>query len=139
MNYGLTAVAGITLISLTYYYGKRKLYSYVMDKVKEELDKRMEDEKEFFQTFSKKTSRVKIKHAGKVHSIFVPYDRSKSTSLLRKKVFLLKDEHKIDISQKPGIPYLVSAEDMGGQQIVVEDFSGEVMKRYNGNEIPGYL
>ena len=139
MNYLLGISASIGAIYVTYYYGKRAVYSYVMDKVKEELDKRLEKEEteDLFRPAEKGLSAlIKVNHAGKNHNVYVPYDRSKSSSMLRKKVFLIKNGEKIELFQKPGIPYLVSAQDLGGEEIVVENLSGEIVSRYNENEIP---
>ena len=129
-----------TLISLViykgYYYGKKELYRYVMKKVNEELDNRMENEEELFKPMHKNSALIKVTHAGKSHSIYVPYDRRKSTTMLTKKVYLIKNEEKIDISQKPGIPYLVSASQLGGTSIIIEDLYGEIVKTYSENEVP---
>ena len=124
-----------------YRYGENKFYEYVMSRVKDELDKRMkkEDEEEMFRP-SDKSAVIRVSSGGKSHSIFVPYDRSKSSSMLRKKVFLVQENgDRFDISQKPGVPYLVSADHLGGKQIVVENLSGETVKCFESNDIPGYI
>lgn len=125
-----------------YGYGKKRFYEYVLSQVNEELDRRMkkEDQEELFKPHTKsKSAIIKVTHGGKTHDVYIPYDRSKSTSMLRKKVFLLRDEKKIEMSQKPGIPYLISAEQMGGTQIIVEDLEGNLIKTFKENEVPGYI
>jgi len=120
-----------------YYYCKKKINEYIMEKVNEELNKKMENEEEVFKLFHKNSSAVlKITQGGKTHPIYLPYDRRKSTSMLRKKVFLIKGEEKKEISQKPGIPYLVSANMLGGDSINIEDFDGNIIHTYSGEEIP---
>ena len=124
-----------------YRYGEAQFYSYAMDRVKDELDKRMkkEDEEEMFRP-SEKSAIIRVSSGGKSHSIFVPYDRNKSSSMLRKKVFLMKEDgNKIDISQKPGVPYLISADHLGGTQILVENLSGEIIKTFHSSEVPGFI
>ena len=124
-----------------YRYGEAQFYSYVMNRVKDELDKRMkkEDEEEMFRP-SEKSAVIRVSSGGKSHSIFVPYDRNKSTSMLRKKVFLMKEDgNKLDISQKPGVPYIISAAHLGGTQIIVENLSGEVIKAFEASEVPGFI
>jgi len=137
-NIILLGVVGLTSVSLYtgYHYGKIALYKYVMRKVNEELDRRMETEEELFKPVHKNSALIKVTHAGKSHDVYVPYDRRKSTSMLRKKVYLIKEGQKIDISQKPGIPYLVNAGQLGGTEIIIEDLSGEVVKRFSEDEIP---
>jgi len=122
-----------------YDYGKNKFYKYVMGKVNEELDRRMEKEEELFKPVHKNSAVIMVNQAGKTHSVYVPYDRRKSTSMLRKKVFLIKEDEKIDISQKPGVPYLITAKQLGGSEIIVENLEGEVVKRYSEDEVPNYL
>ena len=138
-------LGGLTLGALCVYkswgYGKRKMYEYIMSQVNAELNKRMvaEEEQEFFKPMHKNSAIIKVRHAGKSHSVYVPYDRRKSSSMLSKKVYLVQGDMKIDISQKPGIPYLVSASQLGGTHIMVEDLSQVVLKIYEADEIPGYL
>jgi hypothetical protein len=128
---------GLTTSFLAYKYGKAKIYEYVMSKVKEELDERMKNEEEMFKPYHKNSSAVlKITQGGKTHDIYVPYDRKKSTSMLRKKVYLMKEGEKIELTQKPGIPYLVSAKMLGGEEIIVENSEGEQIYVYSKEEIP---
>jgi len=112
-----------------------------MGKVNEELDRRMEADKEqeLFKPVHKNSAVIMVNQAGKTHSVYIPYDRKKSSSMLRKKVFLIKENEKIDISQKPGVPYLITAKQLGGQKIVVEDLTGEIIKTYTEDEVPNYL
>ena len=56
--------------------------------------------------------------------------------MLRKKVYLIKGEEKIELTQKPGIPYLICASDLGGSSIIVEDLDGNVTNTFGENEIP---
>lgn len=123
------------------------LKNYVMSKVNEELDKRIKSEpgEEAFVQFHKNSSRIRITHAGKSHSIYLPYDRKITTDMVRRKVFLIREKkeqdnktitEKIDISQKPGIPYVVTAAQLGGSYIVIEDHEGNLICKYTENEIP---
>ena len=142
MNYlylGILGIAGYCGYKYAYKYGKDQFYKYVMSKVNEELDRRMETEEQLFKPVHSNSAVIIVNQAGKKHSVYVPYDRKKSSSMLRKKVFLIKGDEKIDISQKPGIPYLITAKQLGGSSIVVEDLSGDVIKVYNEDEIPNYL
>lgn len=134
---------GIVILSTfasykTYNYAKKYLQEYILKRVMEELDRRLkeEEDQEHFKPIHKNSVVVKVKHAGNTHPVFLPYNRRKSTAMLRKKVFLIKEDQKIDISQKPGIPYLVSAEDLGGEKIIVENLDGEIVHSYSGKEIP---
>ena len=121
-----------------FYIGKNIVMSYIGKRVKEELDKRMENEEneESFKPYHTNSAILKIKTGGKNHSVYVPFNRKISTPMLRKKVFLIKDGSRIEISQKPGIPYLICANDLGGQSIEVENMDGDVIHVYSENDIP---
>lgn len=131
------SITGI-IVYKGYYYGKRKLQEYVMSKVLDELNNRMEkqDQEEMFKPIHTNSAAVKVTTSGKTHSIYVPYNRKRTTAMLRKKVYLMKDGEKIEIAQKPGIPYLVCAADLGGSEIIVEDLDGNAVHSFAENEIP---
>ena len=122
-----------------YFYMKEKLYNHIIEKVNEKLKNDIEDEDLFKPLHKNSSAVINVKHNGKTHPVYIPYDRRKSVSMLRKRVFLLKDDQKEDMTQKPGVPYLVSAKDLGGDSIIVEDLSGEFLKSYTEDEIPGFL
>lgn len=121
-----------------YEYGKRRFAQYVMGRVSEELNKRMEkeEEQELFKPVHKNSAVIKVTQGGKTHSVYVPYDRRKSTAMLRKKVYLIKDNEKVELSQKPGVPFMVTPSQLGGQAIIFEDMEGNVLKTFTEDEIP---
>lgn len=124
---------------LFFHYGKTYLNNYILSRVNEELNKNQDQEGINFRVFEKSKSAVVLyKYGGKEHKVCIPYDRTKSTNMLRKEVKLIKNEETIDITHKPGVPYLLSSEDMGGDKIIVIK-DNNVIKEYFGDEIPGYL
>jgi len=139
-------IGGSTLIALSYaaYRGyklskeiiKKKITEYAMNKVKENLDKDTEDKISFKPISRTKSAIISFNHLGKVHNIYVPYHRNTSTSMLRKNFYLIKDGEKILLEQKPGVPFLVSAESMGGDKIIIEDRDGNTISEFVDNEIP---
>ena len=63
-------------------------------------------------------------------------------SMNRKVVYLIDSEgNKTNITHKPGIPYTLSAKDMGGVGILVEKDNKMLSEngRYGLEDIPGYL
>lgn len=122
-----------------FHYGKIYLNDYILNRVNEELNKKQDQEGVSFKTFERTKSAVVLyKYGGKEHKVCIPYDRTKSTSMLRKEVKLISVDGEIDITHKPGVPYLLSANEMGGSKItVVKD--GKIIKEYIDDEIPGYL
>lgn len=129
-----------------YKYAKKRLNEYVVTKVFDEIDKRngVDPDEVSFKPMRTHSARISFNHLGKQHHIYVPYHRNKSTSMLRKNVYLIKEgdnneEEKILMEQKPGVPYLVSPEELGGIAIVVEDRNGKLIRRYEAAEIPSFL
>ena len=138
--YGFAGIGGIVGVYYGYYTVKNIFVGYVMTKVNEELNKRMEKEEEesSFKPMHTNSAILKINHGGKSHSVYVPYNRKKSVAMMRKRVFLIKGEEKIEITQKPGIPYIICAKDLGGESIVIEDLEGNIVKDYKEDEIPSF-
>lgn len=143
---------GASAIYLSYYiFGKAKryVYSYILNEVKKELDRRMEqyeairekeriEEEDHCKPFHNNSILIKVKHEGRTDSVYIPFNEEKIGAMQTKKVYLLKGDQRIDISQKPGIPYLVSADQLGGEKIVVEDLSGDVIQIFGRDKVPNF-
>ena len=137
MNWYYSGLIAVPIICyFGYKYGKKKMEMYVMARVMDELNKRLDDEEGFTPMRKTTSAMLKIKDGGKVHSIYVPYDRKRRGQMVRHNVYLLKGEEKINISQKPGVKYMVSAKDLGGDMIVVEDKDSKVLHVYKDDEVP---
>ena len=71
--------------------------------------------------------------------ILVPYNRSHIPAMAQFKVELLRDEKSpVDITQQPGIPYLISADALGGIGIRITNQDNGVIKTYDRFRIPMY-
>lgn len=122
-----------------YYYLKNKLDNYIIVQVMKKLDEMGNAEEVKFQPFQRtRSAMVMFEHGGKQHRVCIPYDRTKSRAMLRKKVYLIRGNDKIEITHKPGVPYLLSAKDMGGNNIVVEK-DKEIIHEYCAEDAPAYL
>lgn len=123
----------------TYGYVKKKLANHIVSKVKQELDNNMDDLEVTFQPIRKtKSALVVFTHGGKQHRVSVPYDRSKGRTMTRKQVWLVSGDTRTNITHKPGIPYLMTAEELGGEKIVVEK-DNKVVREYGLEDTPNYL
>lgn len=136
-------LGGSVSLYYVYYYAKSRLYKYLMNRMMEELNKKQESEDILFQPLERTKSAVILyKHGGKEHKVCVPYDRSKSRIMLRKEVYLVRNggekEERIEITHKPGVPYLLSAKEMGGSKIIVIK-DNKIIKEYGEDEKPAYL
>ena len=141
--YPIGFVIGSISCYFGYKYGKLWLNGYIINKVMKQLNNIQEEERISFQPVSRtKSALIVYKHDGKLHKVCVPYDRTKSRNMLRKKVFLVQSENnnveRIEITHKPGVPYLLSASDMGGIKIIVIK-DNRIINTYTSEEIPNYL
>lgn len=132
-----------TGLAIGSYYGYSYLKSYVSkyitDQVMMKLNEISNSEEVKFKPFQKQPSALVVfNHGGKSHNICIPFDQNKAKYMRRKDVYLIRDGDEIEITHKPGVPYLLSAEEMGGDSIVVKK-DGTILKIYNSTEIPKYL
>lgn len=71
---------------------------------------------------------------GREYQVNIPYNRHLVAKMSSCKVFLIKGEEKIDITQQPGIPYLMTASMLGGDKIILE--KGDTVIEYGPDQIP---
>ena len=71
----------------------------------------------------------------KEYQIHIPYNKDLITKMTRLKVYLVKDGERVEITQQPGIPYMVSARMLGGEKIIIVK-DNNVQKEYKNDEIP---
>ena len=134
------ALTGISLLGYlsynTYIFSKRKLKEYVLDQVFKEMDERMRNIKGFEPIKNSQVAKITFIHAGKENIVYVPYDRKSVVKNSKLNYFVFKNNEKININQKPGVRYVISAKDLGGDYISIENRIGEEICRYEKNEIP---
>lgn len=73
----------------------------------------------------------------KEYKLYVPYNRMKSLSS-DITALLVKNGKEINITQQPGIPYLVSANDLGGEKIILTNNITGSSFDYFDDKIPMY-
>ena len=135
MQYWLFGVPACIILSYAgYKYISHCINNYIAEKIKKFVDTEVPED--FFRPVHNYSASISFISGGQKYNVFVPYNRKKSTRYLGKKVYLEKGDEMIDITQKPGVAYMVSANDLGGEWIVVKDREGKVIKRFSGQEIP---
>lgn len=73
------------------------------------------------------------------YMVIIPYNRRYVSKMMHLKVEIkIEDDKFLEITQQPGIPYLVSAEMLGGKEIKISNTDTGQVHIYQGNEIPGY-
>ena len=122
-----------------YYYGIDKVKNYIIESVLEYLKDKNNHDISFKQFGKSESAVILFEYGGKQSKVHIPYNRRKLVSMVSKKVFLIyHDGERIEITHKPGVPYLISAHEMGGEKIVVEK-EGKVILTYESDETPKYL
>ncbi len=136
----LTMIGGIGFISYyTYYCVKYKIRQYVADQVVKKVNEISNSEEVKFKQFQGHPSALVIfDYGGKSYNLCVPFDQAKAIHMRRRNAYLVKGEERIEITHKPGIPYMISAKEMGGEKIIV-DKDGIVLKEYGADDVPKYL
>lgn len=138
MNYYYIIGIGVSGY-IGYYYGKSWINNYISNKVIKKLNEISNSEEVKFKQLHRNTSALVVfEHGGKSHNVCIPYDQSKAKYMRRKSVFLVGGDNKTEITHKAGVPYLLSAAQMGGDKIVVEK-DNITLKVYESDEIPMYL
>ena len=161
MNYYIFGTVGILGVYYGYKYGKSYFNQYIFNQVMSEMNKIQDNDDVLFKPIEKtKSALVLYKHGGKDHKVCVTYDQTKARGMLRKEVFLVRSieleqendqtdnqnnnqpnqntEERIEITHKPGVPYLISPSDMGGEKIIVIK-DNKIIHEYQKDDIPGYL
>lgn len=77
---------------------------------------------------------------GKKAIVFVPYSRVNLVGMIPFKTELIRENQpSLVITQQPGIPYLVSARNLGGTHIKITNQETGDIKYFGKDEIPGYV
>lgn len=80
-------------------------------------------------------ARIKYSKYGKNYSIVVPYRNNIISRMLRFEAFLCVDDQQYNITHQPGIPYLYSPQQLGGDKIIFKYRDGTI-KQFDHDQIP---
>lgn len=86
----------------------------------------------FFASYEKMGSCYRIP-IGEGH-IYLPLNKGKIFEMSDIRVELVKGQTQINITQPPGYPYLVSAQDLDGDLIIVKNFENDTETKVPKNE-----
>jgi hypothetical protein len=76
--------------------------------------------------------------SGKQYLCTMPYSRKMSLNMRQYKAELVTEHGHVDITQQPGIPYIVPAKDIGGNSIILTNLLTGQTYTYDDGAIPGY-
>lgn len=88
-----------------------KMYNYINGYIVPKKGEACED----LETYKK----IHYNNNDKNYCVYVAYNESKKFLMENIKVFLYKNNEKIDITQEPGVPYTLKASEMEGEYIEV--------------------
>jgi len=90
-------------------------------------------------TFSIQGNSVKISYirTGQEEHIYLPFRRMNRVKHTGHKAYLIKDDEMKDVSQCAGIPYFITAKDLGGSEIHLY-YQDQILK-FGPNDIPCFV
>jgi len=82
----------------------------------------------FVLSANKKSATISFMHDGKLEMVMVPFDRRLIPSMINSKMTAVYDDGVVkELTQKPGIPLLISPSHLGAKHILVENLeTGEI-------------
>jgi len=128
----------------SYFFVRSKIQNYIIGEVMKKLNEKASSDPTFDQINDSKSSILRYNQGGKKFNLCILYDQTKASLMRGKEVYLVGnvgdngDSFKTVITHKPGIPYLLSAKNMGGTKIIVEK-RNRIIKEYINDEVPNYL
>jgi hypothetical protein len=146
-NVGFVFVLGAILYHLGYvdraitaYYARKKQAELLFSVVKTLQGKHTHDDSIAFSiNDSDLSATILYKRLGHEYMLMVPFNRDyvAGMSQFRAKLFR-HNKSPIDITQQPGIPYLVSAHDLGGTHIEITNHETGATHSYSSATVPLY-
>lgn len=84
---------------------------------------------------NQKSASIIYNYRGRRYILFFPFHPEEIMKSIGFQFFLIKKGKKIDITQQKGIPYLITANQLGGEKIELRK-DNELIKEYLSDEIP---
>jgi len=82
---------------------------------------------------------IEYEYFGQNYKLSIPYNRKKLINMTNYKVELFfTDKTPINITQQPGIPYILSANDLGGEYIKISNMENGLSHNYDNKQVPMY-
>jgi hypothetical protein len=122
MDY-LTLFNIATIISVGFYF-KKNIYSFMLRQMFHIIDKYQNSKhktyiESYFVNDNDLSIKIKYIRHNEEHFIMIPFKRDLIALMSQFKAKLIKDDEEIDITQQPGLPYMCSAEQLGGKEIII--------------------
>lgn len=122
LGLGLIAIAGV------FFYRKQDKMKLLFKIIQASTVK---NDTTFYVGEGSKFAIIKYSRAGHPYQIFVPYNPRKRIVMAGTRVYLVKEvgegkEVEIDITQQPGVSYLLTPAEMGGTNFLLKKEDGEI-------------
>lgn len=115
-----------------------KMVLSLMKNIKEVAESK-KTEASFVVNDSESSASIIYERMGSKYILMVPYSRKYIACMTQFKVELLRnDKEPLDITQQPGIPYIVSAKDLGGLAIKITNEDNGLSYEYTDKILPMY-
>lgn len=75
-----------------------------------------------------------VSFKGVTHTIYLPYDPAVAKTMRTKRIYSLKEQSRSNISSIPGVPCLITADDIDADTIVICNLRGDVLGDFSGND-----
>lgn len=125
ITYLASGLGGIILVS---YWYRQTISNYLVKKAITLINKtpvttnKHSSDSSFVLSANKKSACLSFMHDGKLEMVMVPFDRRLVPRMINSKVTAVyEDGTTMEITQKPGIPLLISAAHLGAKHITVEN------------------
>ncbi len=80
--------------------------------------------------------RIRYRKDDRDHFLYLPYKSRYLTQMTESRVFAVSEENEFEITQQPGIPYMVSCNDLGVREIQIRSADGIAF--FTNSDIPSF-
>jgi hypothetical protein len=152
-NYPIGALVTISIIGIIYYVGgftsilkwcdtrkkKVELLLSVLNNIKNDIESNKKSSTVFNVNDTDTSASIVYQRMGEQYIMLVPYTRKYVAAMSQFTVTLLRsDNTHLNITQQPGIPYLVNAENLGGYGIRITNQENNMSYTYFDEILPMY-
>ena len=82
---------------------------------------------------------IEYEYFGQNYKLSIPYNRKKLINMTNYKAELFfNDKPPLNITQQPGIPYILNANDLGGEYIKISNMENGLSHNYDNKQVPMY-
>lgn len=139
MSYLSYTFLGLSIVSATLYIYRNTIKSYIVQKIVDSIVKscdKLDQEDTFKISPTGKSVTISFIYHNRKYNVFLPFDKSLISKYSGYQFYLETNDKITEISQKPGIPFLVTADQLGGTSIIVQNVEDDICMKFNENQIP---